>query len=115
MVRALHDKLDWFDAAEPVAVGLAGLANPSFAEIERYASRLYEGMLPRLERGQPLIVIVREDMAMVLGQAIRLRHPDLALICLDGIAVENGDYIDIGRPIAGGEVIPVVVKTIVFN
>lgn len=115
MVRALHDKLDWFDAAEPVAVGLAGLANPSFAEIEHYASRLYEGMLPRLERGQPLIVIVREDMAMVLGQAVRLRHPDLALICLDGIAVENGDYIDIGRPIAGGEVIPVVVKTIVFN
>ena len=62
-----------------------------------------------------MIVILREDMAMVLGQALRLHHPELALICLDGIAVENGDYIDIGRPIAGGEVIPVVVKTIVFN
>lgn len=112
---ALAQKLKWFDEAEPVAVGLAGLVNPTFAQIERYAEMLYAGMLSRLERGQPLIVILREDMAMVLGQALRLAHPQLALICLDGIAVENGDYIDIGRPIAGGEVIPVVVKTIVFN
>ena len=52
---------------------------------------------------------------MVLGQALRVHHPELAIICLDGVAVENGDYIDIGRPIAGGEVIPVVVKTIVIN
>ena len=100
---------------EPVAVGLTGLANPTFTAVQQYAEGLYQGLLSRLERGQPLIVILREDMAMVLGQALRLHHPELAIICLDGVAVENGDYIDIGRPIAGGEVIPVVVKTIVFN
>lgn len=115
MVHALQHKLDWFEMTEPVAVGLTGLVNPTFAAVQQYAEGLYQGLRSRLERGQPLIVILREDMAMVLGQALRLHHPELAIICLDGVAVENGDYIDIGRPIAGGEVIPVVVKTIVFN
>ena len=37
------------------------------------------------------------------------------LLCLDGIAVREGDYIDIGTPIAGGSVLPVVVKTLAFD
>ncbi|WP_201767873.1 ethanolamine ammonia-lyase reactivating factor EutA [Schnuerera ultunensis] len=29
--------------------------------------------------------------------------------------MENGDYVDIGKPLADGSVVPVIVKTLLFN
>ena len=37
------------------------------------------------------------------------------VICIDGIKTLSGDYIDIGETIAGGQVLPVVIKTLIFN
>lgn len=53
-------------------------------------------------------------MAKVLGQALA-PLVDGPLLCLDGVGVENGDYIDIGAPVANGTVLPVIIKTLVFN
>ena len=69
-----------------------------------------------IEKEGQLIVVVENDMAKVLGQAIySLLNFQKEIICIDGIKVENGDYIDLGTPIADGKVLPVVIKTLVFN
>ena len=49
-----------------------------------------------------------------LGQAMAALCPG-PLLCLDGVGVDNGDYMDIGAPVAGGTVLPVVIKTIAFH
>ena len=43
-----------------------------------------------------------------------LRH-EKEVICIDGIHTASGDYIDIGEPVAGGQVLPIVIKTLIFN
>ncbi len=53
-------------------------------------------------------------MAKVLGQTLAALV-DGPLLCLDGVGVENGDYIDIGAPVANGTVLPVIMKTLVFK
>ena len=60
------------------------------------------------------IVVVEADMAKVLGQALAPLM-DGPLLVLDAVGVGNGDYIDIGAPVANGTVLPVVIKTLVFN
>lgn len=117
--NAIKTKLDWFkleNDVQRVAIAINGKKNPSFIEVQDIAKGMVGGLEEFIERELPLIIIVENDMAKVLGQAIyALLNFKKDVVCIDGIKVENGDYIDIGKPIAGGKVLPVVIKTLVFN
>lgn len=119
LAQAIADKLNWFklnNDLQRVAIALEGKNSPSFQEVQKYAEGLYKGMAELLEREYPLIVIVHHDMAKVLGQTLYgLLGYKKDVVCIDSVLVDNGDYIDIGKPIAGGKVLPVVIKTLVFH
>ncbi|MBU5308135.1 ethanolamine ammonia-lyase reactivating factor EutA [Clostridioides mangenotii] len=117
--KAIKNKLNWFkleNDLQKIAIAFNGQKNPSFKKVMEYARGIVEGMSEIVEKKLPFIVIVENDMAKVLGQSIyALLDYKTDIVCLDSIKVENGDYIDIGKPIADGKVLPVVIKTLVFN
>ena len=119
LAEAVKRKLEWFKLEgdlQRVAIAIEGKDNPSFKEIEGYATGLVEGMKELIDRELPLILIVEKDMAKVLGQTMYNKLDfKKDVICLDSVKLDNGDYIDIGNPVAEGTVLPVVVKTLVFN
>ncbi|MDR0880714.1 MAG: ethanolamine ammonia-lyase reactivating factor EutA [Clostridioides sp.] len=116
---SIKAKLNWFkleNDLQKIAIAINGRQNPSFEDILEYARGIVYGMGEILEKKLPFIVIVENDMAKALGQSIyALLDYKTDIVCIDGIKVENGDYIDIGKPIAEGKVLPVVIKTLVFN
>ncbi|TVX92468.1 ethanolamine ammonia-lyase reactivating factor EutA [Paenibacillus agilis] len=119
LARAITDKLSWFklnNDLQQVAIAIEGKSSPSFQEVQKYARGLHKGMAELLEQQYPLIVVVHHDMAKVLGQTLyALLDYKKDVICLDSVVVDNGDYIDIGKPIADGKVLPIVIKTLVFH
>ena len=87
-----------------------------FAPVQQLAKDIVESAQDVINSKHPLILVIEKDIAKVLGNAVNVlleRKKDV--ICIDGINVQNGDYIDIGEPVGGGRVVPVVTKTLVFN
>ncbi len=59
--------------------------------------------------------MVESDIAKALGQAVAARLEGRPVVALDSIHVEQNDYMDLGRPLMDGLVVPVVVKTLIFG
>lgn len=117
--EAVKSKLNWFkldNDLQKVAIAVNGKISPSFTYVQRMAKGLVNGMQEIILKDMPIVIIVENDMAKALGQCVySLLDFKKEVVCIDSIKVDNGDYIDIGKPIAEGKVLPVVIKTLVFN
>jgi ethanolamine utilization protein EutA len=119
ITEAIRKKLEWFrleGELQPVAVAFHGPKSPSFREVQELAAALMQGLEPLMKLGHPFISISETDIAKVLGQTVRANMPDgRGFICIDAVTVAGGDYIDIGTPAGYGAVLPVVIKTLLFQ
>lgn len=98
------------------AIAIKGIQNPKYIDILNTAYEIVNGIEYYIEQMDYLIVVVESDMGKALGQTLYSkldRKKDV--ICIDNIKVENGDYIDIGKPLGDGRVVPVIIKTLIFN
>ncbi|MEG2455646.1 MAG: ethanolamine ammonia-lyase reactivating factor EutA, partial [Oscillospiraceae bacterium] len=113
----LAAKAQWFlqeSAAGNLIFCLNKTKNPSYQTVCALADALAEASKV-LPSGAPLLVVTRHDFAKALGQAVARRMADRPAVCIDSVFTEQGDYLDLGRPLLDGMVIPVVVKTLVFG
>jgi ethanolamine utilization protein EutA len=114
----VQEKLNWHktEGTPQVALAIRGIKNAAFSDIQRYGEGIVNGLDSLVKEKIPIIVMVDEDMAKALGHSISANLPPrYPFICIDSVKVDNGDYVDIGLPVAEGAVLPVIVKTLVFN
>lgn len=116
---ALEEKLRWFleqSGSDRLVLALPGKRDPGYEELKELAGCLAQAMDRALPPGEPVLVALEQDMAKALGQQLKTRLAGRRrAACIDGIKVEQGDYVDLGRPVMDGLVIPVVVKTLLFG
>ncbi|MCP4117268.1 MAG: ethanolamine ammonia-lyase reactivating factor EutA [Desulfobacteraceae bacterium] len=117
--KIIAEKVEWFRLKEEhqtPALALKGFDDISFEGIQLLARAIIDGMASIINDEAPLIVVVECDLAKVLGQTLKAQLDfKKDVICIDTVKVENGDYIDIGQGLAGGKVVPVIVKTLLFG
>ena len=113
LINAISKKLEWYKdegGVEKIALAFKGMLPATFLNIKKYADEILEG----LKNISPLIIVTEKDMAKVLGQTLQSKT-NMPVVCIDSVSLSDGDYIDIGKPIADGIAVPVVIKTLVFN
>lgn len=101
---------------EHFILAMPGKRNPGYMEMKRAAASIRQIMDRVQPPGEPILLVIESDIAKAMGQMIR-QQPDLKrqVVAIDSIHVKDGEYVDMGKPMMNGMVIPVVVKTLIFG
>ncbi len=115
----LKEKIKWFSEQSDTVnfvLALPGIKNPSYSQIQVIADTVSSVLDETLQSGLPMLILLETDIAKVTGQVIKRKIKNgRPIISIDGIFVDDGDFLDLGKPLMDGLVIPVVIKTLIFG
>lgn len=115
-ISEIKKKIEWY-GHEQIALSFVGSTKFTFVDLQNLAANIASVFDVLIKKEFPLIIVVEKDMAKALGMCLKnaMKTEHYPIVCIDSVIVENGDYIDIGLPIGNGIVLPVMIKTLVFN
>ncbi len=106
------EKIKWFEPGQTIAISLKGKNSPSFSDLSKTAEDISNAVQ---SYNGPIIAVFEEDMGKAMGYALQQKLPNRKIISIDNIRLQEGDYIDIGNPTQTGNILPVIVKTLLFQ
>lgn len=115
-IKTVINRYETSSQMNSLALSLPCPEELSFDNIEIMANGIYTAWKEFKFYDKPLAILLEKDVAKVLGQTIhRISNGEMKFLSLDSISINDGDYIDIGRPISKEDVVPIVIKTLVFS
>jgi ethanolamine utilization protein EutA len=119
LAAAIREHFKAFDIVEgdtEVALAFRWRGEPSFDRLSAFADGLLTGLQKTVQAGKPIYVILDGDIAQTLGAILK---EDLGVasevLVIDGIALRDFDYIDLGRIRMPSRTVPVTIKSLVFS
>jgi ethanolamine utilization protein EutA len=116
---AVRDALRSADIEEgesPVALAFPWRGDPSHARLAALAAGICAALPRTLASALPLVLLIDGDIAMSLGRLIRNETaPGANVIAIDGVQLKTLDYVDIGCRIDVTNVVPIIIKSLLFK
>jgi ethanolamine utilization protein EutA len=115
-IREHFERFDVVEGTAEVALAFRWRGAPRHARLAALA-RGIAGAMPRtIAQGKPLFIILDGDVAQTMGALLK-EELDVAseVLVLDGIALWDFDYIDLGRVRMPSFTVPVTIKSLVFS
>ena len=98
-----------------VAIAINWSGEPRYAWLRNLAAGIVQAIPRTIAAGLPIVLVFAHDYGKLIGGIIREEFaPTSDIISIDGIELQEFDYIDIGAMIFPSQVVPVVVKSLVF-
>jgi ethanolamine utilization protein EutA len=99
-----------------MAIGFSWHGDPDYAHLAAAGHAIIAAVAPNGKREEPLFLMIDGDIGLTLG---RLLHEELgfkgALVSIDGVQLQDLDYVDVGAMISPPGVVPVVIKSLLFS
>jgi ethanolamine utilization protein EutA len=115
-IRQHFRRFDLVEGDTDVALAFRWRCDPAYPYIAALAQGIIEALPRTLAAGKPLFVILDADIAQTLGALLRDELGVASeVLVLDGIALWDFDYIDLGRLRMPSFTVPVTIKSLVFS
>jgi ethanolamine utilization protein EutA len=113
-VRTGMEEID-LDHIARVAIAFAWRGDPEHSRLKAAGEGILRALSPLQERIKLLLLMIDGDIGKTFG---RLLHRELnwpgKIVSIDGMELQELDYVDVGELIAPPGVVPVVIKSLLF-
>lgn len=119
VARAIRDHLVMFDvkAGETeVALAFRWHGLPSYERVAAFARGIRQGLAEAVQAGKAIFIVLDGDIAQTLGILLR-EEGEISgeILVIDGIILQDFDFIDLGRMLEPSHTVPVTVKSLIFG
>ena len=99
-----------------IALAFTWEGPPAHERLHALAEGICRGLPKTVADGRTLILVMEGDIANILGVLLR-RELDVGgdIISLDGVQLQEFDYIDIGELVQPADVAPLIIKSLLFT
>jgi ethanolamine utilization protein EutA (predicted chaperonin) len=99
-----------------MAIAFAWHGDPDYARIAAAGRAIMAAVAPDGRRMEPLLLMIDGDVGKTFGQFLR-HEAGLAgdLVSIDGVQLQELDFVDVGELISPPGVVPVVIKSLLFS
>ena len=108
-------RFDLSEGEHLVAIAIKWSGEPRYSTLRDLAAGIVQALPGTIAAGLPIVLVFANDFGKLIGGIIREEFaPHTDVISIDGIELQEFDYIDIGAMLYPSQVVPVVVKSLVF-
>jgi ethanolamine utilization protein EutA len=118
ITAAVHNalrRLDLLSGRQPVAIAFHWDGSATFFRLQSFSKGVTAGLKEILAKGHPLVLVNDGDIGGIVGlhfqEELKIENP---IVSIDGISLNDFDYIDIGALIPSSGSVPVVIKSLIF-
>jgi ethanolamine utilization protein EutA len=118
VTTAVHSalrRLDLLSGRQPVAIAFHWDGSATFFRLQSFSKGVTAGLKEILAKGHPLVLVNDGDIGGIVGlhfqEELKIENP---IISINGISLNDFDYIDIGALIPSSGSVPVVIKSLIF-
>ncbi len=114
-IRTALQRLDLSDGERPVALCYRWQGSATFQRLDDFCRGIAQGLATHVQAGHPLVIVGESDVGGLVGiHAHEERKLPSPVVSIDGIALKEFDFIDIGEILPASGAVPVVIKSLVF-
>jgi ethanolamine utilization protein EutA len=119
LAAAISEHLEAFDVVEgatEIALAFKWRGEPSFERLSAFARAITLALPKSIAAEKPIYLILDGDVAQTLGAILKEDwRLGSEVLVLDGVALRDFDYVDLGRIRVPSNTVPVTIKSLVFS